>query len=1266
MTLEVTSAHVAKLADDDLRTLVAHLCECELRSRGQSPAAVTWGGHQNAPDGGLDVRVQASTSLGSSYVPRPLAGFQVKAQRMASKAIAKEMAPNGNLRPVIAALVSSAGAYIIVSSKDSVSDKELAARRAAMLRALGSLPPDSDAVLDFYDNRRIASWVNQHRPQVAWVHARLGDATSSWRPFGDWSSSPTGVDAPFLLDDHSRLVGPTITDPKGLTAEQAVLALRELLQRPKGTVRLAGLSGVGKTRLVQALFDERLGSNPLSAQAALYADVSDDPRPTPLEMLSRLIEDRERVVLIVDNCGLQLHHKLAEALANSNSTSSLITVEYDINDDEPSHTTSFKLQPASSALIEKLLERRYSSIASPSRRVIAEFSEGNARVAFALAETAKNGQSLLKLSDTELFRRLFDQRKGPSSALLDAAKVCALLYSFNGDPTDVGASSELAVLAALIEQSDKQLHKHTAELYRRQLIQKRDKWRAILPHALANRLARLALEDIPLDHVERALVQDASDRVARSFSRRIGFLHDHAGAKAIGQRWLRPGGRLTHLGSLSGHESQVFENIAPVCPASTLDLVAYVAERDPDFFVENANQLEIVKVLRSLAYDPDLFERSVSLIRRFAEHELGRQKEASDILKSLFWICLSGTHASAAQRADLISKLLVDAAEVIQTLGATLLREMLKTTHFSSHYSFEFGGWKRDYGFYPQTNEQHRDWYAQALAAARRAFAAGPDSVKQDMRKILATNTVSLLRAGLHDVTIDALEALASASEWSEGWIATKTALRKGKEKLPEPVARRLASLEQRLRPTDLGGMVRSYALSPEWTTLDVADADEGADLKPLEARERVNAVCVGLGRQLAGHSAQLGALLVEIIRSPSTKTAALGAGIASACESIGACWSDLTAAFFAVPENERRSYLLEGFMSAAVERCQSDSEELLDGVLRDERLHCHFIDLQASAGIKGRAGERILTALRLESIPVDSYLRLSGGRAHEGLDDQQMGVLLRALSQRPQGKVIGAQILGMRVFGCLSDKVEITASLSATCREFLREFEPQRGDHLDHLIGMIVTTAYREPEHEAEARDYCARVLASVERYQVYAWDVDDGITALAKAFPVAVLDVFVEQALASGGVGSLLFDELREGRPCALDQIPIELWTAWAKQDLSKRSQLLAQVIRFAEFPESAPAGWSHAALTLMDMSPEPQSILDIFYGRFGPRSWTGSRAIAMAKRQPLIDTLKAHHKEAIRQWADRHAERFAAAVAVEQARELTESRTRDQAFE
>jgi hypothetical protein len=64
MILEVTGDQIAQLTDTDLRTLVGYLCEREVRAHGHSPSAVTWGGHQNASDGGVDVRVALSRRRG--------------------------------------------------------------------------------------------------------------------------------------------------------------------------------------------------------------------------------------------------------------------------------------------------------------------------------------------------------------------------------------------------------------------------------------------------------------------------------------------------------------------------------------------------------------------------------------------------------------------------------------------------------------------------------------------------------------------------------------------------------------------------------------------------------------------------------------------------------------------------------------------------------------------------------------------------------------------------------------------------------------------------------------------------------------------------------------------------------------------------------------------------------------------------------------------------------------------------------------------------
>ena len=115
-------------------------------------------------------------------------------------------------------------------------------------------------------------------------------------------------------------------------------------------VRLVGLSGVGKTRLVQALFDDRIETEALLQSDALYTDISDDPDPVPQEMLSQLIATNAQVILIIDNCGIELHQTLATRIANVGCLISLITVDNDITDDEPQSTQVFTLEPASAKL----------------------------------------------------------------------------------------------------------------------------------------------------------------------------------------------------------------------------------------------------------------------------------------------------------------------------------------------------------------------------------------------------------------------------------------------------------------------------------------------------------------------------------------------------------------------------------------------------------------------------------------------------------------------------------------------------------------------------------------------------------------------------------------------------------------------------------------------------------------------------------------------------------------------------------------------------
>jgi hypothetical protein len=538
---------ISLLNDIDLRELVGRLCEAELVSHGLPPAAVTWGGNQTAADGGLDVRVSLPPGAYiEGFVPRSSTGFQVKTPDMPRAKILAEMRPRDAIRRVIQELAKRTGAYVIVSSKGSTADSALRKRLDALREALDGVANADQLHTDFYDRTRLASWVRRHPGLIAWVKERVGRGFVGWRPYGPWSGAAEGVDAEYLLDDKLRLHLGTRRDAPPQSVARGIDELRNELAQPGKIVRLVGLSGVGKTRLVQALFDVRIGSHPLLPSLAVYTNLSDNPEPQPTGLATELIANRTRAVLIVDNCPPDLHRRLSELCGGQTSTVNVLTVEYDVRDDKPEGTQVVRLDTSWPELIERLVRRRYPHVSQVDARTIAEASGGNARIAIALAETVEPSGTIAGLSNDELFQRLFRQRQDPSNALLLAAQACSLVYSFQGEALS-GGEAELSHLAPLIGQSDAELYRHVGELLRRDLVQQRGVWRAVLPHAIANRLAVRVLDDTPYDLINQHLVEGGTERLARSFSRRLSFLHDHPKVVAIVERWLAPDGLLGNV-----------------------------------------------------------------------------------------------------------------------------------------------------------------------------------------------------------------------------------------------------------------------------------------------------------------------------------------------------------------------------------------------------------------------------------------------------------------------------------------------------------------------------------------------------------------------------------------------------------------------------------------------------------------------------------------------------------------------------------------------
>lgn len=310
--LTVTKSDIKGLNDSDLRTLIGMLCEAELYLIGNRTGDVMYGGSQDEPDDGIDVYVNATkVTDNSGFILKNNTVFQVKKSLMPPNKITKEMkSSDNNIRQRIAYLNETNGAYIIVSSADDLTQKTYGIRITSMKKALdeAKLP---NIQVEFYDCGRIASWVRNYPAIVCWVMHCLKKNINGWTSYCNWSSRNV-EEKEFLFNEDSVIYKNNISKENKLSLLEGINEIRKILLIGGNSVRLAGLSGVGKTRLAQALFDDKIGDNVLNKEMVIYGDVGDCLDPNPILFIQQLQMLDKNIILIIDNCESIMHNKLTE------------------------------------------------------------------------------------------------------------------------------------------------------------------------------------------------------------------------------------------------------------------------------------------------------------------------------------------------------------------------------------------------------------------------------------------------------------------------------------------------------------------------------------------------------------------------------------------------------------------------------------------------------------------------------------------------------------------------------------------------------------------------------------------------------------------------------------------------------------------------------------------------------------------------------------------------------------------------------------------
>ena len=1263
---DISKDQLLQLNDVDLRELVARLCEAEL-SRAEAPvSAVRWGGSQTAPDGGLDVEILVKDqAFAGDFVPCAWTGIQVKTSRMPAGKIAEEMSPNGVLRPIFSELATQNGCYIIVSLVDDPAGTNLGNREQAMQEQIEPIKDQGDLRVEFYGCGRLANWLRQHPGVQLWVREKLGLPLSGWRPFGRWSMTPPDVEDGLICE-----AGVTIALPGGrdkLDLLQGINEIRELIRSSGKAVRIVGLSGVGKSRIVQALFEETIGNEPLDRHRAIYADLGEAPDPPVRTVLEHLAAEGHPAIMVLDNCSSDAHNQIASQVTHSPNLH-LVTVEYDIREDKPEETRVVRVDAEGPEIAEILIERRYPELGQVNAQRIAKFSGGNARLALALADTVSEEESLSGFSNAQLFRRLFYQRDEPDTDLLQSAEVLALVYSFSIS-ADEGGVDELATLARLLGQHRRVLYRAAQTLVKRQLAQKRGNWRAVLPHAVSNRLARRALENISPDEILDTFQGLPSPRLLKSFGKRLGYLHDHEDAQRIVKSWLSPGELLHNLHGLNEDDIQLLLNVAPAVPE---DVLGAIESQDGTFFSrENQRFSTFVDLLAKIAYEADLFERCVNLLAKFAltEREGENRNSIRKRLFGLFSLYLSGTEADPDTRENLIRRFLMSSKPNKQRLGLGMLRAALRNRHWVAARNFEFGARPRSYGYRPRTSEEQDQWFVRFVALAWE-IATGEDvHLSTQVRTVLAGELRDLWEhPGLREALVDMAMALNDQQPWLEGWRAVRSIKhydyrRTGGTKL-------LDKLDETLKPERLADEVRTYVLGAghELLALDEKfDPDDNQSRQ--EANDRAAARAYDLGTVVADGMHVIDELSEELFTAEPGYLTEFGRGVASKCDDLQGLWACLIEWLELAGDQVRQCNVLYGVLEVIHNRDESLARQILDAAVQNHILRKSVVTLHLVIPLERADVERLLRSLDFEDTPLRQFGMLAWQPPLDTLSEADIGDLMLKMLDRPEGAEVVLDGLSRRLRELKDDNLTLGPDLkrvglraSATLLRHGEDFH--YGGLIDLNLSEVLKCCMDEIEFPAETSEVFDAYLTQLRESYGHMGGIETAVAILAEKAPFRFLDgIFFDPALTDYRQ-DIFREDLDEKN--LLSGVRAATLLDWCRQgDFQERLVMLSEAIYpFEKEPEDVVL--SEQAHAIIDVTQDPSTVLKNFCSSAYPSGWSGSLANVIAKRGQAFRTLLEHDRSDIRDAAEAVIAQISKWEKQERHRERAEYERREQRFE
>ena len=1270
----VTTDDIKKCSPEQIVELIKllSLFECEHYNIPQSN--VHFSENISSKDGGQDGLVHWSQGPSyTNYFPDRYNCFQIKKGSITPGECKKEIGDkNNNLKTAVQNVIKNKGAYILCTTHP-VSGVYLKAREEAIQEEIRNKGENPDLIkIKFYDANIIANWLNHFPPLAIWFLKEVClRSIGPWISWQEWSRENSDYRSEFMYNAKLK-------DKKD--------SIYKILSEPRKVAHLAGVSGVGKTRLSLEAF-RPTKEQPNLSYFVIYSS-SENINDFHLRELKKT-----RAILIIDDCSIEkaeVFHKIA---LQEDSQLSVLTIgqekqltplgnKQQVIDLNPDEEIVKKILSNTQDITDKYVDSKWLKLTSgfplmakllnklgPLYLLKDDITTIRKKLLWGMDPPDQIGESVIKacslfdticFSDDEWKKRefiIFDtvSQRGKKEAKYIAEKICTMDYD--------------------------KFYAKVKYFKKKKIIQQQGRFIQLRPKPLAIWLAAELIQDTPPGSVMKWITDMSVDQeglgltgLRESFCKQFSYMNLSSEDQDLGELLCGGDGFFGKEEVLTTKwGSACLYHLAEVIPEIALKTLKKVFANKT---VEELSPLSearshLVQTLQKLAIKKELYQDSAQLLLKFAEVEKESYNKfpSSDnpigIFTNHFQIFLSGTEAEPDMKFQIIDKIQKDGSikkkEIaIKALNAALPKNSY--TGFSNDIMQTSKGellqeWR------PTTYVESWDYFRKALEYLVKFATKNENTELQDSaQKVIADNLNSIIEIkSLHNDVYRAVQSviLVRGTYWPEAIRNLENFIKCKSKKTSTEDIKKAQQILQILQPKkeDIKERLKLYVKEDS----DLYDQDGAASTgQEIKYNKNFENLIKDFKNYLESEQERkITPIIYLLFHGKQSNTIPFAIEVSQKLENPEGLITLLLELIKQWKEHEDFDpSFLKGFLGGLNKSKPNIVQKVLDTMSEDKHLRALIISAYWSLTLKDQDIKRLIDIMNKQQVKIDAdeFKSLAVGQKCESVSTKVIGQLMTLLIEKSVKHSCSALHIYNNYISSQSEKKEDLIPILyklLTRRELLTHKETHKNRYLtmnSYYYKKAVSDILNSDYGKLFSDIFTSEVLNS--KLSLFEFPIDDHsikecFKKVMEKYPDTVLHTIIncnqntfnmqnifESIL--GGENSFGVGVFNASSSCTLNDQQLKKWCEKAPDKIPvflARNRNL-----FSYDKEKARWSWSPFALFLFDKYGDRQDVTEAISINLHSFSWTGSVLQYFEGIKKALEELQNHKHKNVSEFCEK----------------------------